>query len=96
MMYHVCCTSANPQSEDNGAEKHEKTEFLTYLKGGSAAGTEGGILIHEQTSMYLDYNPGTPMKMMTTSGEGKWLPGRLTSLEHVRDLLGLPEQAGMN
>ena len=32
-MHHVSCTSANPQSEDKGWEKHKMSEFLKYLMG---------------------------------------------------------------
>lgn len=38
--------------------------------GGAAAGTEGSVFTHEQTRLRMDYNPGSPGKMVT-SGEGK-------------------------
>lgn len=75
-MRQVSHTAANPQSDDKGPEKPQNIRTARISDGGAAAGTEGSVLTHEP---HVDYNPGSPVKMVTTAGEGERLPGNLTS-----------------
>ena len=75
-MHQVSHIAANPQSDDKGPEKAQNIRIAQISDGGAAAGTEGSVLTLEP---HVDYNPGSPVKMVTTAGEGKRLPGKLTS-----------------